>query len=185
MSMNGDLERQIRPSGSERQLGPQQMILELQGPKGKGGQRDGRRTVRNILCLGKELGLCPKSNKPGQRAWRGLCSRWHRGVLSISSHHRAAESQRHKPHSADLLNNMASPCPTAHVVSSLLGPSTTLMLPPSEMWLSVHCALMVASKASSQGVLGGRILMWSQLCSVNSSSSLPPSPSAGVHRQRF
>lgn len=178
MSMNGDLERQIRPSESERQLVPQQMILELQGPKGngRGGQRDGRRTVRNILCLGKELGLCPKSNKPGQRAWRGLCSRWHRGVLSISSHDRAAESQRHKPHSADLLNNMASPCPTAHVVSSLLGPSTTLMLPPSEMWLSVH------SKASSQGVLGGRILMWSQLCSVNSSSSLPPSPSAGVHR---
>lgn len=37
MSMNGDLERQIRPSGSERQLGPQQIILELQGPKGKGG----------------------------------------------------------------------------------------------------------------------------------------------------
>lgn len=161
------------------------MILELQGPKGKRGregQRDGRRTVKNILCLGKELGLCPESNKPGQRAWRGLCSRWRGGALSISSHYRAAENQRHKPHTADLLNNMASPCSTAHNVASLLSPSTTVMLAPSEMWLSVHCVLMVASKASSQGVLGGRILMWSQLCSVNSSSILSPSPSAGVHR---
>lgn len=96
-------------------------------------------------------------------------------ALSIRSHYRAAENQRHKPHTADLLNNMASPCSTAHDASSLLGPSTTVRLPPSGMCLSVHCVLMVASKASSQGVLRGRILTWSQLCSVNSSSS-PPLP---------
>lgn len=97
------------------------------------------------------------------------------GALSIRSHYRAAENQRHKKHTADLLNNMASPCSTAHDASSLLGPSTTVRLPPSGMCVSVHCVLMVASKASSQGVLRGRILTWSQLCSVNSSSS-PPLP---------
>lgn len=153
------------------------MILVLQGPTGKErAQGDARQIVRNILCQGKELGLCPKNNNPGQRAWRGLCSRWHGGALSISSHYRAAENQGHKPHTADLLNNMASPCSTAHDVSSLLGPSTMVMLPPSEIWLSVQYVLMVVSKASSQGVLGGRIFTWVQLCSVNSSSSLPPPP---------
>lgn len=123
------------------------------------------------MCQVKESGLYPKGNGQGSRAYEGFIhSRRHGHICNLNSHCRTANIlDEGTTDRLGFLTEQSLPDPPSLCFHPSC-PDNIRMLPSSEISLSAHCGLLLTSKNYSPGVSSSRILIWLQLCSVNSFS---------------